>query len=385
MTLEAELTWSAGRGIDGVLHRERLILADRALLADGRWMRAAEAARATGAVELDPAPWITPRGLAPVELAAGGVRLGGAAIPGRFYPRLAFAGSSLAQGPRDLRPVRLLDCHDDHVRVDPNHPLAAAATRLVICRSDLEPAPGRRMVELFDGPGLQALPADPAATFFRLDGFQRKDEGADRCFYAEPRFIQHLDARCRAQIGSLYGRVLQPGQRVLDLMASWDSHLPEIPADLHVAGLGLNQAELEANPRLHEVVVKDLNLRADLPWGDAQFDAVLCTAALEYLVRPRAVLAEVRRVLRPGGLCLLSFSDRWFPPKAIRMWSQLHAFERLGYTLALLKDAGFVGLNSETLRGMKRPEDDKYAAERDGADPLFAAWGRTAAIAAAVV
>ena len=84
MTLEAELTWSAGRGIDGVLHRERLILADRALLADGRWMRAAEAARATGAVELDPAPWITPRGLAPVELAAGGVRLGGAAIPGRF-------------------------------------------------------------------------------------------------------------------------------------------------------------------------------------------------------------------------------------------------------------------------------------------------------------
>ena len=373
MALEADLTWSS----EHASHRERLILGDPAFLADGRWARAAEQARAAGRAELDPSPWITPTGLAPVELAAGQFRLGVTPLPGRFYPRLAFA--TLAQGPRDMRPVRLLDYHDGHALVDPNHPLAAGAARLVLQHSDLEPAPGRRMAELFDGPGLQRLPADPAATFFQLDGFLREDASSDSQFYAEPRFTQHLDAACRAQIGRLYGRFLHPGQRVLDLMASWDSHLPEAPADLHLAGLGMNQAELAANPRLHEVVVKDLNVRDDLPWGDAQFDVVLCTASIEYLVRPRAVLAEVRRVLRPGGVCLVTFSDRWFPPKAIRLWSQLHPFERLGFTLALLHDAGFADLHSETLRGMQRPQDDKYADQRSYADPLFAAWGKVPA------
>ena len=367
MPLEAELTWSSEHGS----HRERLLLADPAFLADGRW------ARAAGRAELDASPWITPAGLAPVELAAGQFRLGVTPLPGRFYPRLAF--TNLAQGPRDMHPVRLLDYHDGHALVDPNHPLATGAARLVMQHSDLEPAPGRRMAELFDGPGLQRLPADPAATFFQLDGFLREDDSADRQFYAEPRFTQHLDAACRAQISRLYSRFLQPGQRVLDLMASWDSHLPDAPADLHVAALGMNQAELAANPRLHEVVVRDLNVRDDLPWDDAQFDVMLCTAAIEYLVRPRAVLAEVRRVLRPGGVCLITFSDRWFPPKAIHLWSQLHPFERLSFTLALLGDAGFADLHSETLRGMTRPDDDKYADQRNYADPLFAAWGKVPA------
>jgi len=56
MPLEAELTWSSEHGS----HRERLLLADPAFLADGRW------ARAAGRAELDASPWITPAGLAPL-------------------------------------------------------------------------------------------------------------------------------------------------------------------------------------------------------------------------------------------------------------------------------------------------------------------------------
>lgn len=62
MLLEAELTWSHEHGS----HRERLLLADPAFLADGRWARAAEQARAAGRAELDASPWITPAGLAPL-------------------------------------------------------------------------------------------------------------------------------------------------------------------------------------------------------------------------------------------------------------------------------------------------------------------------------
>ena len=43
-----------------------------------------------------------------------------------------------------------------------------------------------------------------------------------------------------------------------------------------------------------------------LPFGDASFDVVTCLEALEFMPRPAAVLAELLRVLRPGGLLFIS-------------------------------------------------------------------------------
>ena len=371
--LEASLIWRS----DGVGHVDRLILPDNAFLADGRWTRAAESARRDGKDILAAEPWIQPAGLAPADYPASHFRMRITPVPGRFYPRAAVA--ELAQGPRDMRPVRLLAVEAGMLRVDPNHPLSGREVRLELRMTDLEPAPGMRMRELFDGPGLQRPPADPARAYLHLDGFARQDEAGDGQFYCQPRLTHHLDIACRGEITRLYRRFLAPGQRVLDLMSSWVSHLPESLVDLHVAGLGMNRSELSANPRLAEQVVKDLNERSDLPWGDACFDSVICTASIEYLLRPREVLAEVRRVLKPGGICMLTFSDRWFPTKAIRVWGELHPFERLGMVLSLFQGAGFVDLETETLRGMKRPSDDKYADQRAFADPMFAVWGRVPA------
>jgi SAM-dependent methyltransferase len=138
----------------------------------------------------------------------------------------------------------------------------------------------------------------------------------------------------------------------------------------------MNQVELAANPRLSARLVQDLNATTALPWPDCSFDCVLCTAAIEYLVRPASILDEVKRILRPGGVFAISFSDRWFPPKAIRVWSALHPFERMGLVLSLLRLAGFDDLHTESRRGAKRPDDDKYIGRRGFADPLFAVWGR---------
>jgi SAM-dependent methyltransferase len=367
MPFEAALHWR-----DPIAsHVDRLILNDAAALADGRWQRARDAARARGESRLGAAPWVQPVGLEPVELPAAAWRLSMAPVAGRHYPRLAFAG--LAQGARDLRPARLLAIDGARLRVDVNHPMAARMPELRLHPVDDDAAPGVRVFELFDGPGMQTPPA--CVDDWLAAGIAREDERDDALFYRQPRLVHHLDAVCRARVTQLYGRFLAPGQRVLDLMASWRSHLPERPANIHVAGLGLNADELRANPRLAEHVVKDLNDRAGLPWNEAAFDLVVCTAAIEYLVEPRAVLREVWRVLKPGGRCVITFSDRWFPTKAIRLWSELHPWERLGLVLAWLRDAGFAQLGSETLRGLMRPGDDPHAGERAHADPLFAAWG----------
>lgn len=40
-----------------------------------------------------------------------------------------------------------------------------------------------------------------------------------------------------------------------------------------------------------------------------------------------------------------------------------------------MRDAGIADLHTQTLRGLKRPADDKHTAQREYSDPLFAAWG----------
>ena len=54
-----------------------------------------------------------------------------------------------------------------------------------------------------------------------------------------------------------------------------------------------------------EVDVADLN--ADpLPYPDASFDLVTCTEVIEHLANFRFALREIGRVLRPGGLCIVT-------------------------------------------------------------------------------
>jgi hypothetical protein len=301
--------------------------------------------------------------------------------PGRFYPRGMVEGlPDVFAG--DRRPLRYLGESDGVARVDLNHPLARFALEVearLLADLGMANEHGGRSQDVpqelcSNGPGMQVPHPDVATDFFSGPAFARLDERADRLFYHQPRLVQHLDSRVRSQITEIYSRFLQPGMRVLDLMSSWVSHLPEI--DLEVAGLGLNADELKNNPRLASCTVHDLNERPLLPFPDAHFDAAVCTASVEYLIRPVEVFRELRRVLKPGAPFVLTFSERWFPPKVIGVWPMIHPFERLGLVLEyFVCGGGFTALGTETVRGWPRPDDDKYASQLADADPLYAAWG----------
>ncbi|NJN32662.1 MAG: class I SAM-dependent methyltransferase [Synechococcales cyanobacterium RM1_1_8] len=155
-----------------------------------------------------------------------------------------------------------------------------------------------------------------------LDQTQRSklDSSSDRLFYDVPRFVTHVDEGFIDQLIQLYGDRLPPQGRILDLMSSWVSHLPPEIHFSHVEGHGMNAEELARNPRLDHYFVQNLNEQPRLPLESDSFDAVINTVSVQYLQQPELVFAEVRRILKPGGIAIFSFSNRMFYQKAIAAW-----------------------------------------------------------------
>lgn len=394
----ADITFTLRWGKDGVAHTESLFAGRvnfwRDLLPPGlREGLAAEPERRVFPLFFEPGALLPLRDAAsirriPAADFRGALADGSRIAPrrGRFYPR-GFLRGLPGVFPQNVLPFRCLAADDEGLVADLNPPLAGIALELEAVVEGLAPKAGERggssidwTERLLEGPGMQSR-ADGAPTeFFTAEAFSRPDENDDALFYRRPRLVAHLDACALEEVERLYGRLLPPGGRVLDLMASWCSHLPESFPLSGLTVLGMNAEELAANSRADRRLVHDLNADPRLPFEAAAFDAVISTASFEYLVRPREVFAEVARVLRPGGIFVQVFSNRWFPPKAVRLWGELHEFERMGLVLEVFRDSGeYERLETFSLRGRPRPPEDRYAGTIPHADPVYAVWGRKTA------
>lgn len=155
------------------------------------------------------------------------------------------------------------------------------------------------------------------------------DDTDDTLFYEYPRFVTHVDDGFIQQLTDLYRERLKPNTRILDLMSSWVSHLPDELEFAHVEGHGLNEEELARNGRLDHYFVQNLNQNPKLPLEDQSFDAVLNTVSVQYLQYPEAIFSEIHRILKPGGIAIVSFSNRMFYQKAIQAWRDSSEADRV--------------------------------------------------------
>ncbi|WP_394699817.1 methyltransferase domain-containing protein [uncultured Pseudodesulfovibrio sp.] len=297
---------------------------------------------------------------------------------GRFYPQGLFSGIAGVY-PGTMTPARITALEGRTMTLDRNHPLAGRPLTLTATLQTVQDKVadtggllshwGEELCD--NGPGMQArLEAGP--TVFLAESFLHRPDDDDARFYAAPRITGHVDARASENLSAMYARHLRPGMAVLDLMSSVQSHLPD-DLDLRVTGLGMNGEEMTNNPALAQHVVHDLNIDPAIP-VQGPFDAVTLSLSVEYLTDPLAVLQSAHSLLAPGGVILIGVSDRWFPTKAVRGWLELHEFERPGFLLQLLEEAGFTGaMGSESIRHDWRPQDDRHFLETRGfSDPIHA-------------
>ena len=204
-------------------------------------------------------------------------------------------------------------------------------------------------------------------TGFQEYFFERIDEGDDAFFYREPRLVVHIDDGAIAEIGRIFEELLPAKGEILDLMSSWRSHLPEGFEKGRLVGLGLNEVEMRENPQLDEFVVHDVNREPQLPFEDSSFDGVILTVSVQYLTRPVEVLREVGRVLRPGAPLVVTFSNRMFPTKAVRIWQACSDEQRMTLVKMYLQRAGgFEGIRGED----RSPEPKGFT------DPVYLVTGR---------
>jgi ubiquinone/menaquinone biosynthesis C-methylase UbiE len=97
--------------------------------------------------------------------------------------------------------------------------------------------------------------------------------------------------------------------RVLEVAVGTGSNLPHYPPGVAITGIDLSPGMLAEASRSAAALALDVRLLEGdaerLPFDDGSFDTVVCALALCSIPHPDAAIAEMHRVLTPGGTLLL--------------------------------------------------------------------------------
>ncbi len=111
---------------------------------------------------------------------------------------------------------------------------------------------------------------------------------------------------------------LRPEDDLLDVACGWGEFLAVHASQArHVAGIDISGEKVTlARQRLADRIACGTAevARGDaaaMPWKEATFSAVTCMDAFAFFPAPERVLAEVLRVLRPGGRMLMQIGMKW--------------------------------------------------------------------------
>jgi ubiquinone/menaquinone biosynthesis C-methylase UbiE len=146
----------------------------------------------------------------------------------------------------------------------------------------------------------------------------------------DKRWASYIEATVRETM-----RRLPPdlGERVLDVACGTGALLEAVGAAhprIWLAGVDISPDMLEvARRKLPAGIELQVASAEALPFGDASFDTVVTTNSFHFFHAPNAALAEMRRVLRPGGaLVVTDWCDDYLAcricDRLLRLFSAAH-------------------------------------------------------------
>ena len=95
--------------------------------------------------------------------------------------------------------------------------------------------------------------------------------------------------------------------------------------------------------------------------------AVAITVSIQYLTKPIEIFRDVNRILKPGGLFAVIFSNRMFPTKAVAVWRAMGDDQHIKLVNSYFHYAGnFVELEAQD----RSPQADEYT------DPVYVVMAR---------
>ena len=113
-----------------------------------------------------------------------------------------------------------------------------------------------------------------------------------------------------------------PGASVLDIGCRDGGLRRFLPPGVRYQGMDITPEF--AGP---DVVVRDVS--DGIPFPDASFDRVFCIEVLEHVPNPYGALRDIHRVLRPGGVLVLSVPNPYHVKELI--WNLLRIPDRQGH------------------------------------------------------
>ena len=136
------------------------------------------------------------------------------------------------------------------------------------------------------------------------EGYWQKDYAPPQ---SDPTSAQRM-VRLEAVLGPLVAASRKTSRHVLDAGCGDGAFLVFLRRlGLRVSGVELAEAAAElARRRCPEADVRVGSLEEPLPFDDESFDAVWCTEVLEHLFHVHHALAELNRLIKPGGLLMLT-------------------------------------------------------------------------------